>query len=77
MPPPFPAEPAAPHIQTPQQQFLRAPAQRSRQLAHGLFAAPGHLPPWAVGYFVMPGAGPELTASVSGRISSTCSLPLP
>lgn len=52
------------HPDSAQQHFSRA-------------AAPGDLPPWVMGYSVVSGAGPELTASVSGRISSTHSLPLP
>lgn len=58
-----------------QRQFSRAPAEQAT--GSWILCLPSSLLSWIMGYFGVPGAGPDLTACASGRIFSALSLPLP
>lgn len=74
----FPAKPAAPHTLAPLSvAVFQSPSTAEQAAGSWILCLPSTLLSWIMGYFGVPGAGPDLTACVSGRVFSASSLPLP
>lgn len=65
----FSAKPAAPYVLAPLSVAVFQTSSTAEQAAGSwMLCLPSTLLPWIMGYFGVPGAGPDLTACVSGRI---------